>query len=128
MKDLLFNVGCPEASNGAIMGINWEEGWASADEGLVDVLHDNLRFTDGLTVVDQYRNRLVHRVRAEEQLALVAEILLDALVAKTLEVESKLHPCDERARPLPDQLHVVVSSGHLLLWKLLQWSCSYACS
>ena len=58
-------------------------------EGLIDVLHDELRFTYGLTVVDEHGHLLVHRVGLEEELALVLEVLLDVLVAQTLEAESK---------------------------------------
>lgn len=69
----------------------------------------------------------MHRVRGEEQLALVAEILLDALIAEALEVESKFRSCDECAAPRSDQLQLGVFSGHLLPWMRMWLSCFYGC-
>uniref|UniRef100_A0A8R7QUI1 Uncharacterized protein n=1 Tax=Triticum urartu TaxID=4572 RepID=A0A8R7QUI1_TRIUA len=81
-------------------------------EGLVDVLDDDLGLTDGLAVVDEDGHHLVDGVRAEEQLALVGEVLLHVLIAHALEVKRQLHPRYVRARPHPQQLHFVFLSSH----------------
>jgi len=80
-------------------------------------LHDELGFADGLTVVDEHRNLLVHRVGLEEQLALVVVevLLLDVLVAQALEAERKLHSDHKWARPRAEQLQLLSSSSHSLL-------------
>ena len=95
MPYLVVDVGGPEASDGALVGVGGEEGHAGAGEGLVDVLHDDLRLADGLAVVDEHGDLLVHRVGAEEELALVVKILLGVLEAQTLEADRDLHPGDE---------------------------------
>ena len=86
---LLVNVGGPETSNGAFMGVGREEGGADAGERLVDVLNDDHGLAHRLAVVDEHGHLLVHGVGLEEELALVLEVLLDVLVAQTLEAESK---------------------------------------
>ena len=68
--NLVVNVGGPESSPSALVGVGGEErGGARPD--LVDVLHDGDRLADGLTGVDEHRDLFVHRVRREEELALV---------------------------------------------------------
>uniref|UniRef100_A0A0E0F084 Uncharacterized protein n=1 Tax=Oryza meridionalis TaxID=40149 RepID=A0A0E0F084_9ORYZ len=101
----------PEASDGAFVGVGGEEGVAGAGEGLVDVLHDDLRLADGVAVVDEHGHRLVHRVGGEQEVALVAEILLDVLVAHAFEVERELHSGDIGARPVSEQLELACSSS-----------------
>ncbi|BAT11771.1 Os10g0529600, partial [Oryza sativa Japonica Group] len=111
-SNLVVDVCGPEASNGAFIWVGGEDGVAGAGEDLVDVLHDDLRLADGVPVVDEHGHRLVHRVGGEQEVALVAEILLDVLVAHALEVERELHSGDVGARPVAEQLQLVVS-GHL---------------
>jgi hypothetical protein len=108
---LVVDVGGPEASDGALVGVGGEEGRAGAGEGLVDVLQDDLRLADGLAAVDQHGDLLVDGVGLEQELALVPQILLHVLVAQALEAERELHPQHVRARPQAQQLQVV-SSGH----------------
>jgi hypothetical protein len=112
LTNLFVNVGSPEASDGAIVGISGEEGDAGVGEHLVDVLHDDLRLADGLTVVDEHGHLLVHRVGAEEEIALVLEVLLDVVVAQALEAERKLRSQSERAGPHAQQLQLIASPGH----------------
>ncbi|BAT11764.1 Os10g0528651 [Oryza sativa Japonica Group] len=111
---LVVDVGGPEASDGTVVGVGWEERNAGVGERLVDVLHDDLRLADGLAVVDEHGYLLVHRVGGEKQLALVLEILLDVLVAQALEAERELRSQRERARPHPQQLQLISSTGHCL--------------
>jgi len=57
---LLDNVGGPETSNGAFMGVGREEGGADAGERLVEVLNDDRGLAHGLAVVDEHGHLLVH--------------------------------------------------------------------
>ena len=96
-ENLVFDVGSPEVGNGAFVGVSREEGRAAAGEGIVDVLHDMTCDSQiGLPLWISTGTAL-HWVGAEEELALVLEILLDVVVAQALEVESKFHPGPERA-------------------------------
>ena len=97
---LLFNVGGPETSNGAFMGVGREEGWADAGERLVEVLNDDHGLAHRLAVVDEHGHLLVHGVGLEEELALVAVevLLLEVLVAQAFEAQRKLPTQSERAR------------------------------
>lgn len=53
----------------------------------------------------------MHRIGAEEKVALVPKVLLDVVVGEALEDESKFHSGDKRACPLPQELQLI--SGHL---------------
>jgi len=64
--------------------------------------------------VDEHGNLLLHRVGLEKELALVLEILLDVLVAQTLEAQGKPRSQNERAPPKAQQLQLI-SSSHLLI-------------
>lgn len=44
-----------------------------------------------LAIVDEHGNFLVHRVGAEEEVTLVADVLLNVLIPDTLEAESQPH-------------------------------------
>jgi len=84
---LLINVGGPEPSNSAFVGIRREEGGPGVSKRLLEVLNDDHGLTYRLAVVEEYGHLLVHRVGLEEELALaVVEILLlDVLVAQAFE-------------------------------------------
>jgi hypothetical protein len=73
----VFYVGGPEASNRAVIRVRWKDGRCAGGggESLVDVLHDDLRLANGLAVMDEHGHLFPHRVRLEEQLALVVEAL-----------------------------------------------------
>ena len=53
-------------------------GRSKADTGecLVEVVHDDLGLAAGHAVVEEHVHHLVHRVGAEEELALVGQVLL----------------------------------------------------
>jgi hypothetical protein len=112
--NLVVDVGGPEASGGAIVGVGGEEGDAGVGEDLVDVLYDDLRLADGLAVVDEHGDLRVHRVAAEEELALVGEdILLDIVVDQAFEVECELHSANVGARPKSQELQLIFCSHFL---------------
>ncbi|WVZ57446.1 LOW QUALITY PROTEIN: hypothetical protein U9M48_007829 [Paspalum notatum var. saurae] len=67
----------PEASEGAAVGVGGEEAGAGGREGLVDVLQDDPGLADGPAAVEEHRHLLVHGVGGEEELALVADVVLD---------------------------------------------------
>jgi hypothetical protein len=93
---LVVDVGGPEASNRTPVGVGEEESGAGTGEGLVDVLHDDLRLADWLAVVNEHGDLLVDRIGGQQELALVLEVLLDVLIAQALEVEGELHSKRER--------------------------------
>ncbi|TVU14260.1 hypothetical protein EJB05_37719, partial [Eragrostis curvula] len=86
----------PKAGDSSLVGVNGEDWLAGVTPDLVDVLHNDKRLADGLAVVDEHGHLVVHRVGAEEELALVEEVLLHVLVAHALDIER--HPCTERER------------------------------
>jgi hypothetical protein len=96
-----------------LVGVGGEESGAGTGEGLVDVLHDDLRLADWLAVVNEHGDLLVDRIGGQQELALVLEVLLDVLIAQALEVEGKLHSKRERARHGAKQLQLV--TGHFLI-------------
>lgn len=51
----------PEAGVGPFIGVGGKQRGAT-DPHLVNVLDDDERFTDGLAVMDEYRNLLVNRI------------------------------------------------------------------
>jgi hypothetical protein len=73
-------------------------------EGLVDVLHDDERLRDGAVAVEEHGDLLVDRVVGEQELALVAHVVLDELVGDSLEAQGHLGAVHVRAEPA-DELH-----------------------
>jgi hypothetical protein len=61
--------------------------------------------------VDEHGNLLVHRVGAEEEVALVLEVFRDVLVAQALEAECELHSQSIWARRAAEQLQLNTTSG-----------------
>jgi hypothetical protein len=59
--------------------------------------------------VDEDRHLLVHRVGPEQELALVAEVLLYVLVAQPPESQRHSHPEHPRARRLAQQPQLAIS-------------------
>uniref|UniRef100_J3N4C1 Uncharacterized protein n=1 Tax=Oryza brachyantha TaxID=4533 RepID=J3N4C1_ORYBR len=109
--DLVVDIGRPEPRHGALVGVGRQHGRASVDAGpdLVDVLHDHLRLVHRPAAVEEDGDALVHRVGAEEERALVAQVLLHVLVRQRLEVEDDAHPDHVRARPHAQQLQLAAS-------------------
>ena len=67
---LAVHVRGPEAGGGTVVGVGGEERRA-AGEGLVDIVHDDLRLGDRLAAVDEHGHLLVHGVGGEEELAIL---------------------------------------------------------
>ena len=142
---LVFDEAGPEAGGGAVGGVGGEE--RRAVERLVDVLDDDERLADGAAVaVEEHGHLLVHGVVVQQQLALVAQVLLlDELVGNSLEAERRLRAVAERAVEEADHLYggaaahfcllspaVVVVDRDLLCWLMAlatrwagQWGCCY---
>ncbi|THU64420.1 hypothetical protein C4D60_Mb01t26270 [Musa balbisiana] len=98
LQNLVVDVDGPEAVEGALVGVGRQDGVAGISPGPVDVLHDDHRLADGLVVVEEDGDLLVHRVGSQKQLALLPELLRQELV---------LHPLQgsagKMARPAPGQ-------------------------
>ena len=60
--NLVVNVGGPESSPSALVGVGGEEGGSYPMVDLIDVLQDSKRLTDRHTIVDEHGHLLVHRV------------------------------------------------------------------
>lgn len=81
---LLVDVIGPETRLRAGVGVVLGEERRDVRPGLVDVLEDDERLADGPAGVEQDGDLLVDGVGAEEQLALVQEVLLAVLVGHAL--------------------------------------------
>jgi len=85
-------------------------------ERLVQVLHDDEGLADGAAVVEEHGDLLVDRVGAEQELALVREVLLEVLVGEALLVQRDPAALPERAHPEVQQLQaLLLLPGHLFL-------------
>jgi hypothetical protein len=102
--DLLVDVVGPEAGLRARVGVGGQEGRARAGEGLVDVLDDDEGLADGAAVVEQHGDLLVDGVGAQEEVALVAQVLLQVLVRQRLLVQRDAAALTEWAHPEVQQL------------------------
>ena len=87
--------------DGAGVRVGREDGRRGGGPGLIDVLDDDEGLGDGLAVVEQDGDPLVHGVRPEQQLALLAQmhLLLHELVLDALQLQRNQDAGDERARP-----------------------------
>ncbi|BAF27057.1 Os10g0531300 [Oryza sativa Japonica Group] len=77
---LVVDVCRPEPRHGALVGVGGQHGGGAVGPGLVDVLQDDLRLVDGAAGVEEDGDGLVDRVGGEEEVALVAQVLLHELV------------------------------------------------
>nr|GMD43410.1 predicted protein [Ipomoea batatas] len=87
----------PETSQGSLVRIFGQNG--SARKSVVDILENDKRLSDWVSVVQEDRDFLVDRVGFEKQGGLVGEILLYEFIFNALEFESKLNSCAKRACP-----------------------------
>uniref|UniRef100_A0A8R7UM98 Uncharacterized protein n=1 Tax=Triticum urartu TaxID=4572 RepID=A0A8R7UM98_TRIUA len=97
--DLLVDVVGPEAGLRARVGVGGEQS-GRVREGLLQVLEDDEGLVDGTAVVEEHRDLLMHRVGAEEAVALAGhQVLLRVLVGQALLGQRDAHALPERAHP-----------------------------
>mgnify|MGYP003702824995 CR=1 FL=1 len=104
---LVVDVLCPEPLDGAAVWVTGQYGRGAIGgrPDLVDVLDDDERLGEGLAVVEQHGDLLVHRVGPEQQLALLPPRLLQQLVLHALELQRYHDAHHERARPTAAHAH-----------------------
>jgi hypothetical protein len=124
--ELLVDVVRPEAGLRARVGVGGEQRRRRRRERLVEVLHDDEGLADGAAVVQQHGDLLVHRVGAEEQLALVPQVLLQVLVGQALLVQRDAAALPEWAHPEVQQLQaLLLLLGHVEPFLVLAYGVSY---
>lgn len=79
-RQLVINIGGPEASGGALVRVRGKDGGPLGFPNLVDILHDGWLVEYWFAVVDEHGHLPLHWVGGEEKPALVVEVLLDVLV------------------------------------------------
>lgn len=97
---LILNETGPEASLGPSVGMDGKQ-VGSMFPCFIDVFKDHHGLSNGLSIMNKYRNLLVNRIVLKKQFALISQVFFHILVGYALEIKGQFYPLGIWTGPHP---------------------------